>query len=246
MSRRLFSMASAIVVLFHLVHPSTSLVHHSNHHHHHAFASQCRRRSTTTTNDSRLQAISREEEEPSDFPTRRRNVLQSFPYLLASFVWSQSVRGSNTAAHAAVMDNNSQKVFEVGKVLTIEQAKERLQEGQTSLSYLLDHFDEICEKGGGDNVRRYLGTVGMSSGLFGIQKVMKLLQTEADDIVDYTETMNDINAAINGADGSAYMAIFVSSSSSSTPPQRYFDDAKIEVKRAVQSMKDLVEQLDIK
>ena len=79
----------------------------------------------------------------------------------------------------------------------------------------------------------------MNSGLFGIQKVMKLLQEEADDIVEYTETMNEINAAINGADGSAYMAIFVSSSSSSTPPQKYFDDAKIEVKRAVLSMKDL-------
>jgi hypothetical protein len=220
-------MASAIVVLFHLIHPSTSLV-QSNH----AFTSKCRR---STTKYSRLQAMSGEE--PRDFPTRR-NVLHTFPL---AFLLSQSVGVSK--AHAAMA--NSQKVFEVGKDLTPEQAKERLLEGQKSLGYLLDHFDEICA-GGGDNVRRYLGTVGMSSGLFGIQKVMKLLQEEADDIVEYTETMNEINAAINGADGSAYMAIFVSSSSSSTPPQRYFDDAKIEVKRAVISMKDLAEQLNIK
>jgi hypothetical protein len=224
---RRFAMASAIVVLFHLVHPSTSLV-HSNH----AFASKCRQ---STTKYSRLQAM---REEPRDFLTRR-NILQSLPL---AFFLSQSVGGSK-AAHAAMA--NSQKVFEVGKVLTIEEAKERLQEGQKSLGYLLDHFEEISD-GGGDNVRRYLGTVGMTSGLFGIQKVMKLLQTEADDIVEYTETMNEINAAINGADGSAYMAIFVSSSSSSTPPQRYFDDAKIEVKRAVKSMKVLAEQLDVK
>ena len=49
--------------------------------------------------------------------------------------------------------------------------------------YLLHNYDSICD-GGGDNVRRYLGTVGTSSGLFGIQKAMKALSERADDIVE--------------------------------------------------------------
>jgi len=122
--------------------------------------------------------------------------------------------------------------------ITPELAKSRIKEAKKSLEYLLEHFDEISGVGG-DNVRRYLGTVGTTSGMYGITKVMKVLQNEASDIVEYTETMNEVNACINGADGSAYMAIFVKSSTSQTPPQKYFDDAKIETKRALESLNDL-------
>jgi hypothetical protein len=168
----------------------------------------------------------------------RRSLLQTLPAAALVLATSSSAGSAN-----AIMENG-QEVFVVGKDITPERAKKRIKEGEESLQYLLDHFDEICA-GGGDNVRRYLGIVGTSSGLYGIQKVMKSLQEETDDIVEYTETMNEINAAINGADGSAYMAIFVSSSSSTTPPQQYFSDAKIEVKRALKSLKDLEGQLNI-
>ena len=109
----------------------------------------------------------------------------------------------------------------------------------------MNHYDEICE-GGGDNVRRYLGTVGTSSGLYGIQKVMKILQNDADDIVEYTETMNEVNAAIQGADGSSYMAIFTVTSTSGVPPEKYFGDAKIEIKRAIRAMEEIATQLNIR
>jgi len=79
--------------------------------------------------------------------------------------------------------------------------------------------------------------------MYGITKAMKVLQEESSDIVEYTETMNEVNACINGADGSAYMAIFVTSSTSYTPPQKYFDEAKIETKRALKSLKDLEKAL---
>ena len=144
----------------------------------------------------------------------------------------------------AVMENR-QDVFQVGKELTVEQARKRFQEGQQSLDYLLDHWEEVVENGGGDNVRRYIGTVGTSSGLYGIQKVMKVLQDDADDIVEYTETMNEINACINGVDGSAYMAIFVVTSTSQTPPEKYFADAKVEAKRAQKAMAELASQLKL-
>lgn len=108
-------------------------------------------------------------------------------------------QGHINVANAATMEN-SQKVFVAGKELTIEQAKERIVKGQESLVYLIDHFEEIVDGGGGDNVRRYLGTVGTTSGMYGISRVMKQLQDEADDIVEYTETMNEVNSAIAGAE----------------------------------------------
>ena len=49
----------------------------------------------------------------------------------------------------------------------------------------LKSYDEVCEgEGGGDNVRRYLGTVGTISGLFGISKALKKLAEKANDIVE--------------------------------------------------------------
>ena len=117
------------------------------------------------------------------------------------------------------------------------------------MAYLLQNYDEICE-GGGDNVRRYLGTVGTTSGLFGIQKAMKALAERAEDIVECelrdivmqcshlfwachilctilqntidTELSREIEQTIEQADGSAYMAIFVTTSTSYTPPAKYF------------------------
>jgi hypothetical protein len=63
-----------------------------------------------------------------------------------------------------------------------EEAEQRFRTGRESLQYLLDHYDEICE-GGGDNVRRYLGTVGVT-GLFGIGKALRVLGEDVDDIVE--------------------------------------------------------------
>lgn len=68
-------------------------------------------------------------------------------------------------AQAAVLET-SQTVFKAGQALSIADAEARLKEGRKSAQSLLDHYNEICE-GGGDNVRRYLGTVGTTSGLFG-------------------------------------------------------------------------------
>ena len=67
--------------------------------------------------------------------------------------------------------------------ITRQEAIQRFNAGRESVSYLLEHYDEICE-GGGDNVRRYLGTVGVSSGLFGIGKALKVLGEDVEDIVE--------------------------------------------------------------
>jgi len=146
------------------------------------------------------------------------------------------------AAHAAM--KSDQKVFKVGKDLTVDEAKTRFRQGQESIAYLLDNFDTICE-GGGDNVRRYLGTVGTTSGLYGIGKVLKLLSSEADDLVEYNEAAEEFNAALTGAEGSAYMAIFTESSTSGVPASKYFKDCKTEALRVQQKMTEIAKQLNI-
>jgi len=160
----------------------------------------------------------------------RRKLLQLLP--ISTIIFSHHLSSANAV-------ESGEKVIN----MTPEEAKLRFKDAEKSLEYLLDHFDEISNVGG-DNVRRYLGTVGTSSGMYGITKAMKILQNQASDIIEYTETMNEVNACINGADGSAYMAIFVTSSTSQVPPQKYFDDAKIETKRALKTLNDLSKLID--
>ena len=130
--------------------------------------------------------------------------------------------------------------------LTTQQAEERLRAGRKSIQYLLDHYDQIIAEGGGDNVRRYLGTVGMTSGLVQIDKVMKVLADQADDFVEYTETQNEVVQSIQQADGSAYMAIFCTFNPSEIPPEKYFADAKIEIKNCIRAMDHLATLIDFK
>lgn len=142
-------------------------------------------------------------------------------------------------ASAAVLD------AQMVKKLTPEEAEERLRAGRESVAYLLKNYDEICA-GGGDNVRRYLGTVGTSSGLFGIGKAMKILSDRADDIVEYTEVSQEVEKTIQQADGSAYMAIFTTTSTSYTPPEKYFKDARIEIERCAKALDQLAPLIGVK
>ena len=132
--------------------------------------------------------------------------------------------------------------------LTVEEAEAQFQEGYKTINYvLLDNYSQVCE-GGGDNVRRYLGTIigNPPSALVGISKSMTALEDRADDFIEYKEMSNEVITSINQADGSAYMSIFVNTSTSYTPPQKYFDDAKIEVKRCKKAMKELAAMVDVK
>jgi len=137
------------------------------------------------------------------------------------------------------------KAGTIKTTLTPEEAEERFRAGRETVNDLLKNYDEICD-GGGDNVRRYLGTVGTSSGLFGIAKAMKALGERADDIVEYTELAREIEQTIEQADGSAYMSIFVTTSTSYTSPEKYFKDAKIEIERCAKSMDELAGMIGLK
>lgn len=163
---------------------------------------------------------------------------------MSTFYISTLLVLSDQAVDAVVMDSK-QAVFKVGQTLSTEEAIERLKEGRKSAQYLFDHYDEIAEVGG-DNVRRYLGTVGTSSGLFGIGKVMSTLADGSEDFVEYTEISDEVLKSIQQADGSAYMAIFVTTSTSQTPPSKYFGDAKIELKRCIKALDELAALVDVK
>eukprot|EP00956_Cyclotella_meneghiniana_P042724 scaffold249306_cov73-Cyclotella_meneghiniana.AAC.11 len=59
-----------------------------------------------------------------------------------------------------------------------------------------------------------------------------------------TELATEVEKTIQQADGSAYMAIFVSTSSSSTPPARYFKDARVEIERCAKTMDEIANMID--
>ena len=116
--------------------------------------------------------------------SQRRSFLNkiSTTFLIATTTTSTIIPTTITNANAVVLDNSQIKVGTL-KELTPEEAEQRFREGRETLDYLLTNYKEVCD-GGGDNVRRYLGTVGTSSGLFGIKKAMKTLSDRADDIVE--------------------------------------------------------------
>jgi len=186
---------------------------------------------TSESQDMKTQQLQKSSSSSSNNNNSRRSFLQN------SLIFSGIIITSNPSkSKAVVMDASANRG--TLKDLTMEEAEERYRAGRATVDYLLKNYDEICN-GGGDNVRRYLGTVGTTSGLFGISKAMKTLAEKADDIVEYTELSREIEQCIEQADGSAYMAIFVTTSTSYTPPAKYFSDAKIEVKRLAKAMDEL-------
>ena len=147
-------------------------------------------------------------------------------------------------ANAVVM-SSEQKVFKAGEPMGVTDALERFQSARKDLQYLIDNYDEIVANGGGDNVRRYLGTVGVTSALYGISKVMKELQEEADDIVEYTENMNEFDAALRAADTACYSANFVEFSAAKTKPEKFFQDALGDIKNMMNKMNNMADELKI-
>ncbi|GMI45807.1 hypothetical protein TrCOL_g10951 [Triparma columacea] len=142
-----------------------------------------------------------------------------------------------TPAKAAYDVSVTNKAISI-KPKSSEEARKRFQEARTSINYLLQNYDTICE-GGGDNIRRYLGTVGTSSPLYGIKSVFKYLQEESEDIVEFTENMNEFDRNLTGADGQAYSSMFVEFSAAKGTTKDYYKEAFKEVqmmKKAIDNM----------
>ena len=128
--------------------------------------------------------------------------------------------------------------------MSVEDAKTRFQLARSDLKYLLENYGEVAQ-GGGDAVRNYLGTQGVNRNMYGIQKVLKLLKEEADDIVEFTETMEDFNAYYYQAEGAAYQSLFAEHSSAKATPESLLATAKQDLVQMVKYMDQLAAQLNL-
>ena len=152
----------------------------------------------------------------------------------------------NSIAHAATTTTTTSeaKVFAIDKNFSVDDAKKRFQAARKDVRYLLDNYSEISNsKNGGDNVRNYLGTQGVNSNLFGIQKVLKILKEESKDIVEFTEAMDEFNAYYYQAEGAAYQSLFVEHSSAKGTTESLLATAKKDLIQMEKYMDILASQL---
>jgi hypothetical protein len=209
--------------------------------------------SSSKRNNHDLEEIQPNTRSLNTFQRREFIQLASFSAAVASLFFPQplpigsSSSSISSVANAVVMSNDSvdASVFQAGQALGPQRAKARFVQAKQSLQYLIDHYDEIVAQGGGDNVRRYLGTVGVSSGLYGIPKVLKELQEEAKDIVEFTENMNEFDFSLRAADTAVYSANFVEFSAAKTKPEKFFEDARLESERMMVYMDAMAAELDL-
>ena len=174
----------------------------------------------------------------------RRTFLHTIGLTLGFGVATNTIAPS--PAWSTLMDNNMEKAktFKIGEKLSPEEAKTRFIDAMTEVDELIENYSEIS-KGGGDAVRRYLGTVGVEKKMFGITKVVKELREEADDIVEYTELANEFEAYLYQAEGAAYQSLFIEHSSAKGTPETFLATAKKDVVNMRKYMGDLKEQLKL-
>lgn len=81
--------------------------------------------------------------------------------------------------------------------------------------------------------------------MYGIMKVLKSLKEEADDIVEYTEALDEFEAYLLQAEGAAYQSMFVEHSSAKSTPESLLKTAKGDIINARKFMGDLAVQLNM-
>ncbi|GMH64523.1 hypothetical protein TL16_g03981 [Triparma laevis f. inornata] len=118
----------------------------------------------------------------------------------------------------------------VKKPTSIPEAYLRLSSARSELDMTISTYDKI-KAGGGDNVRRYLGTVGTSSSIFGLKPVFKLLQDSASDIITFIDATEEFDRALVSADSAAYSSMFVEFSAAKGTPEEYYDKALVRATR---------------
>jgi hypothetical protein len=114
--------------------------------------------------------------------------------------------------------------------LTQDTARTQWNSSVTTINSLLKNWDNV---GGGDAIRKELGTANFGSGispLYQIEKAFKIIRDDDNvDLVEFTEQSEDFLACLARADTMAYSANFAGGSGKPTPPQVYIDKARKEV-----------------
>ena len=99
--------------------------------------------------------------------------------------------------------------------------------------------------GGGDGVRRALGTVGTTSPLYQIEKAVRKLLPDAEDPAEASEALEDLMLCLQRADSMAYSSNFAGGSGNpaENSPKALMKKAKKEVVALQKQAKRLDEAL---
>jgi len=134
----------------------------------------------------------------------------------------------------------------VKAVTTPAAAKRQIVTGYSTLGMLVDDFDKVTAKGGGDGIRRVVGTVGTDSPVYLIEPAFRLL-FDADETLpmEYIEKVESLMINLASADSEAYSAIFIEFSSAKGKPEDYFKRSKAAVLRAREDWRELMAFLQL-
>ena len=174
-------------------------------------------------------------------PHTRREIMQSsIAAGLASIAAPALATGNMPAVQGTVgkMDGS------VKAASTPEAAKKQIAAGYVELGRLFDNYEAVSSSGGGDGVRRVLGTVGTDSPLYLVEKAFRLL-FESDETLpmEYIEKVESLMQNLASAETEAYSAIFIEFSSAKGKPEDYFKRSKVAVGRARDDWKALMDYL---
>ena len=112
--------------------------------------------------------------------------------------------------------------------MSADAAKDQWKKSVGVIDAMLSDWSSL-EKKGGDAIRVELGTQGTTSPLFQIDKALKALREEAEDLVEFTEQSDEFMLRLAAADSMAYSANFAGGSGKPTPPAVYIEKSKKEV-----------------
>lgn len=127
-------------------------------------------------------------------------------------------------------------------VITTEGAKTQWKNAEKGIDDLVQNWSAVS-KGGGDAIRVALGTQGTSSALFQIDKVLRVLREEAEDLVEFTEQEEEFRLTLSRADSMAYSANYAGGSGKPTKPEVYIEKSQKEVMELQRIAKSLSRQI---
>jgi hypothetical protein len=128
-------------------------------------------------------------------------------------------------------------------IITSEAAQIQWKRSETVIDDLLQNWPTVVAQAGGDGIRRELGTVGTTSPLFQIDKALRVLRDEAEDLIEFTDQTEEFQLALSRADSMAYSANFAGGSGKPTPPAFYIEKSRnevIELQKIAKSLRALL------
>eukprot|EP01083_Nonionella_stella_P007704 22195_1 len=189
-----------------------------------AWQSGSRVTAKTTIIDTTVTNRQNPSEGPEIMSSPRRKLLFLIPKMAA------------TTATATVMLPHQILAAPAPAGMTADSARGQWRSALTEVDDLLQNWSTdkwAGEVGGGDAIRKKLGTQGATSPLYQIEKAFKVLGNSdfVDDFVEFQETAEEFMDALYRADSLASSSNNKTGSGSQTPPAVFIEQSKVEVVR---------------